>query len=163
MAHRGTKAGWGELGGLALALITLVFLLLWFVEQGRPTWPEAAGRILEARWVSTHYNAPPNENKVHLTYEYSVANRIYRDQWTGMWPAGAGPNPLPQNRLDVLRNPSFRLRVFYKPTDPAVNRLHINTNDLAFAYMLLSGVAAIVTVYYLLKIYPRTSALRPRV
>lgn len=162
MAHRGTSLGWGEFLAMLLFVLTGTFLLLWYAEESRPLWPEARGRVLHANWVSTHYNAPPNEEKVRIVYEYTADGILFRDEWTGMWPTGVGPNPLPEDRLDVLLDPAFTLRVFYDAQDPARNRLHVNTNDLAFAYMLLSGVAALGTVYYLVRVYPRYSALGPR-
>lgn len=161
MAHRGTQLGWGEIAAMLLFVLTGMFLLLWYAEQSRPLWPEARGRVLHANWVSTHYNAEPNEDKVHIVFEYRANEVLFRDEWEGMWPTGVGPNPLPEDRLDVLLDPSFNLRVFYDPQEPARNRLHVNTNDMAFAYMLLSGVSALATAYYLMRVYPRYSALGP--
>lgn len=152
--RRDLRFGMPEAAAVLLLAPTLVFAFLWWDTAEGPAWAETPGQVVSGRVVSTHYNAQPYEDKVTLTYVYSVSGMKFTGQWEGIWPHGTGPNELPEDQLSLLERPGYPLRIFYDPADPRTSRLHIAPAGIGLLYATLALVGGVLTAYYTLRIYP---------
>jgi len=138
---------------VAIVATVATSILLWQSLQGS-NHIETQGRVVTGRLVPTHYNAPPDETKVIMTYEYMVGGSTYIAAYEGFWPEGGGPNALMPDELDKLTREGHPLTVLYRPEDPAASWLHADIPGGKFPRAAAFALALACTLLYCFWAYP---------
>lgn len=156
------RPGWPEAVLALLVLAVVVPAFLWLQADLATPWERTGGQVVEGEVIPTHYNAERYDEKVSLSYEYTVAGVPYSGRYEGFWPPAGTVNALPHDELKVLERPGYPLIVFYDPRQPARSNIHRQSSFWKNVYAVWFIAALGVTLLYLVRVYPRVSIFRRR-
>lgn len=141
---------------MLLITITAASGLCYVVGLGDTAeWSETSGSITDGRYSSVHYNAPANETKVEVVYEYKVDGIDYTSRWAGFWPAVGSPNALNPDQIPSLLEGGHAIRVQYDPLNPSRSDLHPQSGFLPIFLAGLFLVGLVGTFVYGMVVYPK--------
>ena len=148
------RLGLPEVVAVIIVAFTVWMMTVWWRSAEQPGWEQTGGRIRQCSIRNTHYNAEPNENVVHLSFEYFVGGMRYANEWTGIWPLVESPDALSPGQMDELTSGEHILTVFFDPLNPAHCQLHSPRREQPIILTLLALASLVFALTYFLKIYP---------
>ncbi len=148
--------GWPE--GLFIILI-IATMIPAFALAARPqdgvVWAQAPGYITSGTRESVHFNSQLNDDKITVTYEYTVDGINYDGTWSGFWPPLGGYNALDPDSIDSLLAGEIPITVSYDPAEPAIHQTHPESSLSWIVFMMLFILGMASTFFYVTVLYPR--------
>lgn len=152
--HRQYRFGLPEFTGAMLVISLIALGIGSLLTNTAPVWIETSGRIVSCTITNTHYNAVDTQPKVTLTYAYEVGDNNYSQRWEGFWPDIYSPNALAPSAIESLKDPEHPLLVLYNPENSAESSIHGVPNRRHIAYTWATGISALLTFFYFVRVYP---------
>jgi hypothetical protein len=153
--RRRLKIRFPEFLAALVLLFTAVPAGLWAYESHQADWQRATGYVQQVDFTRNSINVDRLPDLTDVRYLYTVGGASFTGHWNGAWPQAHSPDALPRTELERQLSAGRLLTVYFDPRHPEQSTLHVQGPGRIYVYQVLTGIAIVSALVFLLRAYPR--------